>query len=74
MAITTAELLGKLLTEPLFSEAVKQDINVVALAFDLSPEQVDLLKKIKSTPDMTVSTLAREVGVAGHGLFAGGDS
>ena len=74
MSITTAGLLGKLFTEPLFTQAVKQDIDVVALAFDLSPEQVDLLKKIKSTPDMTVSTLAREVGVVGHSLFAGGDS
>ncbi|MCP4261867.1 MAG: hypothetical protein GY774_30850 [Planctomycetes bacterium] len=47
--------------------------HIVALAFDLNPEQVDLLKKIKSTPDMTVSTLAQEVGMVGHGLFAGGN-
>ena len=74
MAISTAELLGKLFTEPLFSEAVKQDIDVVALALDLSPDQVDLLKKIKSSPDMTLSTLAQKAGVEGRGLFEGGDS
>ena len=74
MAISTAELLGKLFTEPLFSEAVKQDIDVVALALDLSPDQVDLLKKIKSSPDMTLSTLARKAGMEGRGLFEGGDS
>lgn len=72
MTIKTSDLVGRLVSEPRFSEAVKKDVDVVAAALDLTDDQTNLLKKIAANPDMPVAELAKVAGGSGHGLFAGG--
>ena len=72
MPIRTTELVGRLVADPRFSNAVKKDLEVVVAVLDLSPAQADLLRKVAARPDMSVNDLAREAVGSGHGIMAGG--
>lgn len=72
MATSNAELVGRLLVDPRFSVAVQRDLDVVAIAMDLTEEQRTLLEYIRANPKTELNELARRLAGTGNGVFAGG--